>query len=164
MKSSLPKWPVAVGSFAKAMRCVSVPTALILPVPFTWIVTPDATYTVVPGWMVSVIPAGTMRFAVTRYGPPAAVHVVLAASVPLAETTEASSYQTSNTRRSVSLLAPSKAWIRTLLMPGRSVTFGALHVASQAVQDAVTPFTLTERVVIAFAFPASAVFEVVVCG
>src|SRR6266511_2053838 len=105
-----------------------------------------------------------MRFAVTRYGPPAAVHVVFAANVPLAVTTEASSYQTSKTRRSVSLLAPSKAWIRTLLIPGTSVTLGALHVASQAVQVAVTPLTLTERVLMAFALPASAVVAVVVCG
>src|SRR5262245_28074124 len=105
-----------------------------------------------------------MRFAVTRYGPPAAVHVVFVASVPLAVTTVASSYQTSKTSRSVSRSAPSKAWIRTLLMPGTSVTLGALQVAFQAVQLAATPLTFTDRVVMAFALPPSAVVAVVVCG
>ena len=35
-----------------------------------------------PALMVGVTPLGTIRFAVTEYGPPAAVHVVFDASVP----------------------------------------------------------------------------------
>src|SRR5678815_1093099 len=114
--------------------------------------------------MVSVTPVGTMRLAVTEYGPPAAVHVVLVASVPEAVATVVSSYQTSNDERSVSAPAASKAWINTWLMPGFKATPFALHVAVHAVQVAATPLTFTERVLIAFALPPSVVVAVVVIG
>src|SRR5690349_5907995 len=49
-------------------------------------------------------------------------------------------------------------------MPGVSATLGAFQVAVQAVQAAATPLTFTERVVMAFALPPSAVVAVVVWG
>jgi hypothetical protein len=45
--------------------------------------------------MVKVTPLGTVKFAVTLYGPPAAVQVVFAANVPLAVAMLPSSNQTS---------------------------------------------------------------------
>ena len=52
----------------------------------------------------------------------------------------------------------------TRLIPGTSATLFAVQVACHALQVAATPFTVTERVVIALARPARFVVAVVVCG
>src|SRR6266536_2640827 len=98
------------------MRWVSVPSATS--VPFTVMETPPATYTVVPGLIVSVRPAGTVRLAVMLYGPAAADHIVSAGKVPETLATLPSSYQMSMLVRAISTLLLLKACTSTRLSPG----------------------------------------------
>src|SRR3954452_23798153 len=114
--------------------------------------------------MVSVAPVAIVRLALTLYGPLAAVHVVLAAIVPLTLCVVLSSYQTSTVTRSNSVPFASSDCTRTRLIPGVSATEGADHVPCQPLHVAGVPLISTLRVSIALAVPESATVGVVVCG
>src|SRR5688572_9261601 len=114
--------------------------------------------------MVNVRPAGTVKLLVTTYGPWLAVQVVSAPSVPLAFTTDPSSYQMSTDVRSTSTEPGPNACTNNRLIPGRNGTFVIPHVPCQCVSVANPPFTRTDRISIAFTNPVTTANAEVVRG
>ena len=101
--------------------------------------------------------AGTVRFAVTRYGLAAAVQwVVPAGSVPDTLVLVDGSRQMSIVVRPTSTPLPFSACTRTRLIPVLRLIVGAVQDAVQAVHVAACPLTNTERVLIASAVPEMA--------
>src|SRR5690349_12153468 len=105
--------------------------------------------------MVRVAPEPTVRFAVTLYGPPAAVQVLAPDNAPETLTTDPSSYQIRAEASFKTVPDPSSACAVTVLMPGRSAKV-MVQVPCTCDQLANCPFTFTERVVMTFPVPFKA--------
>src|ERR1017187_6257993 len=114
--------------------------------------------------MVKVAPLATVRLEVTLYGPPAAVHVVLAAIVPPAVVTLPLSYHTFTLVWANATPLVSRDWTSRRLMPGVRGTLAAVQVPCQATQEAGEPLTRTDRVSMALAVPERVTDGVVVWG
>src|SRR5258705_3346839 len=107
--------------------------------------------------MVSVAPLAIVTLAVTRYGPLAAVQVLLPASVPLTLCTLPSSYHTSTVLRVSSTLPALYDRTCTRLMPGSNPAalpaFGSDQAPVAGVYAADTPLTFTDCVAAESAIP-----------